>query len=95
MHLQVSTKLKKYVRYMQKNLEEIVLSDHTVPRVRTGQPFKLPQTVRRLRGLCSSKYQGSGLRSDPRLRPIRMYQRGTSLHHSTPTPTIVNYSHFI
>ena len=94
-NLQVSTKLKKYVRYMQKNLEETVLSDHTVPRVRTGQPFKLPQTVRRLRGLCSSKYQGSGLRSDPQLRPIRMYQRGTSLHHSTPTPTIVNYFHFI
>ena len=76
---------------MQKNLET-VLSDHT--RVRTGQPSKLPQMVRRLRGLCSSKYQGSGLRSDPQLRPIRMYQRGTSLHHSTPTPTIVNYFHF-
>ena len=65
MYLQISTKLKKVVLYMQKNLEEIVLSYHTVPRVRTGQPSKLPQMVRRLRGLCSSKYWGSGLRSAP------------------------------
>ena len=52
MYLQVSTKLKKYVRYMQNNLEETVLSDHTVPRVRTDQPSKLPQMIRRRKCLC-------------------------------------------
>ena len=41
--------LKKYVRFMQKNLEETVLNENTLPRVRTGKPSKLPQMVRRLR----------------------------------------------
>ena len=34
---------------MQKNLEETVLNENTLPRVRTGKPSKLPQMVRRLR----------------------------------------------